>query len=114
MAPGFYKENCADRKECEEKYPWGLEDYDIISTIEKNYLSNFYNEHIYAFNPTNDLYSDGYDWTKDKSEDELEISENYALDIMWKTQELKHLNPMKWNAERVEVIKHDVEEDTNK
>ena len=56
----------------------------------------------------------GYDWTKDKSEDELEISENYALDIMWKTQELKHLNPMKWNAERVEVIKHDVEEDTNK
>lgn len=64
MAPDFYKENCVDRKECEEKYSWGLEDYDILDTIETNYLSDFYNDQIYAFNPTNDLYSEGYDWTK--------------------------------------------------
>ena len=63
MAPAFYKENYADRKECEEENPWGLEDYDIIDTIEKNWLSGFYRDQIYAFDPSEDSYADGYDWT---------------------------------------------------
>lgn len=63
MAPAFYKENYADRKECEDENPWGLEDYDIIDTIEKNWLSGFYKNQIYAFDPSEDSYADGYDWT---------------------------------------------------
>lgn len=35
MAPIFYKENYANRKECEIENSWTLEDYDIIATIEK-------------------------------------------------------------------------------
>ena len=46
MTPGFYKK-FADRKECEEEASWALEDYDIIETIEKNYLSGFYGNQRY-------------------------------------------------------------------
>lgn len=67
MAPVFYKENYADRKECEED-SWSLEDYDIIDTIEKNWLSGFYKNQIYAFDPSDDLYSDGCDWTVEYDE----------------------------------------------
>ena len=35
MAPIFYKDNYANRKECEIENSWTLEDYDIIATIEK-------------------------------------------------------------------------------
>ena len=94
MAPSFYKENCADRKECEEKYSWGLEDYDIISTIEKNYLSDFYNEHIYAFNPANDLYSDGYDWTKEYDESKAKVK---IPDVMFKALEGEILENPGWD-----------------
>ncbi len=71
MAPAFYKENYANRKECEEENPWSLEDYDIIDTIEKNYLSDFYTEQLYAFHPTDDVYSGGYDWTKEYDESKV-------------------------------------------
>ena len=64
MAPAFYKKHYADRKECEEENSWSLEDYDILDTIEKNYLSNFYKKQVYAFNPVKDPYSDGYNWTE--------------------------------------------------
>ena len=50
-------------EEFEEEAFWALEDYDIIQTIEKNYLSGFYGNQKYAFDPANDEYSDHYDWT---------------------------------------------------
>ena len=59
MAPGFYKK-FADREECKEEAFWALEDYDIIQTIEKNYLSGFYGNQKYAFDPANDEYRDYY------------------------------------------------------
>ena len=68
MAPAFYKENYADRKECEEENPWSLEDYDIIDAIEKNWLSGLYENQIYAFDPSDDFYSDGYDRTAEYDE----------------------------------------------
>lgn len=94
MTPSFLKENCADRKECEENYSWALEDYDIISTIEKNYLSDFYNEHIYAFNPANDLYSDGYDWTKEYDESKAKVK---IPDVMFKALEGETLEHPDWD-----------------
>lgn len=71
MAPIFYKNNYADKKECEKENPYDLEDYNIIETIEKNYISNFYKDHVYAFNPHNDLYSKGYDWTDSYDENKV-------------------------------------------
>lgn len=71
MAPVFYKENYADRKEYEAENSWSLEDFDIIAAIEKNFLSGFYNEQLYAFNPTNDFYSDGYNWTHGYDENKV-------------------------------------------
>lgn len=94
MTPSFLKENCTDRKECEENYSWALEDYDIISTIEKNYLSDFYNEHIYAFNPANDLYSDGYDWTKEYDESKAKVK---IPDVMFKALEGETLEHPDWD-----------------
>lgn len=81
MAPAFYKENYADRKECEEENSWSLEDYDIIDTIEKNYLSDFYREQLYAFNPTDDSYSGGYNWTAEYDEDRAKVK---IPDVMFK------------------------------
>lgn len=72
MEPGFYKK-FADREECEEEAFWALEDYDIIQTIEKNYLSGFYRNQKYAFDPTNDEYSDHYDWTSEYEEEEAKV-----------------------------------------
>lgn len=63
MGPGFFKENYADRKECEEKDSWDLEDYDLIDTIEKNYVSGFYKTQVFAFDPANDPYGGGINWT---------------------------------------------------
>ena len=73
MAPAFYKENYADRKECEEENPWSLEDYDIIDAIEKNWLSGLYENQIYAFDPSDDFYSDGYDWTAEYDESRAKV-----------------------------------------
>ena len=72
MAPGFYKK-FADREECKEEAFWALEDYDIIQTIEKNYLSGFYGNQKYAFDPANDEYSDHYDWTSEYEEEEAKV-----------------------------------------
>ena len=72
MEPRFYKK-FADREECEEEASWALEDYDIIQTIEKNYLSGFYGNQKYAFDPTNDEYSDHYDWTSEYEEEEAKV-----------------------------------------
>lgn len=72
MAPGFYKK-FADRKECEAESSWALEDYDIIETIENNYLSGFYGNQRYAFDPANDEYRDHYDWTSEYEEEEAKV-----------------------------------------
>lgn len=79
MAPIFYKENYANRKECEIENSWTLEDYDIIATIEKNYISDYYKEQIYGFNPKKDLYSEGYDWTERYDENKVKSKIPYKL-----------------------------------
>ena len=69
MNPQFFKKY-KDRKECEENDSWALEDFDIVETLEKNYISGFYKNQKYAFNPKNDVYS-GCDWTNEVDEDEM-------------------------------------------
>ncbi|WP_349763978.1 DUF4274 domain-containing protein [Fusobacterium sp. SYSU M8D902] len=59
-----------DREEWEENDSWALEDFDIVETLEKNYISGFYKNQKYAFNPKNDVYS-GYDWTKEVDESDM-------------------------------------------
>lgn len=63
MNPQFFKKY-KDREECEKDGSWILEDFDIVETLEKNYLSGFYKNQKYAFNPKNDQYN-GYDWTNE-------------------------------------------------
>ena len=69
MNPQFFKKY-ENREECEEEGGWVLEDFDIVETLEKNYISGFYKNQKYAFNPKNDEYS-GYDWTKEVDKDEM-------------------------------------------
>src|SRR3712207_6781459 len=40
MDPQFFK-NYENRRECEEEDNWALEDFDIVETLEKNYISGF-------------------------------------------------------------------------
>lgn len=60
-----------------------------------------------------------YRYTKNEDEaiyiDDLPviITEEYALNSLWKLQEFKHLNPMKWNGVKSEVMENDVEENSN-
>jgi hypothetical protein len=70
MNPQFFKKY-KDRKECEEDDSWALEDYDIVETLEKNYISGFYKNQKYAFDPKSDPYNSGYDWTEEVDEDEM-------------------------------------------
>ena len=69
MSPAYYKQ-FADRTECEQKASWAVEDYDIIDTIERNWLSDFYQNQLYAFDPKNDFYNFDCDWTKECEENE--------------------------------------------
>lgn len=69
MNPQYFKKY-KDRKECEKDDGWILEDFDIVETLEKNYISGFYKNQKYAFNPKNDVYS-GYDWTKEVDESDM-------------------------------------------
>ena len=69
MNPQFFKKY-ENRKDCKKKDSWLLEDYDIVETLEKNYISGFYKNQKYAFDPKNDIYS-GYDWTNEVDEDEM-------------------------------------------
>ncbi len=69
MNPAYYKQ-FASREECEQKASWAVEEYDIIALTEKNYCSDFYRNQSYAFDPENDFYNSGYDWTKEYEENE--------------------------------------------
>lgn len=69
MNPAYYKQ-FASRAECEQKASWAVEEYDIIALTEKNYCSDFYRNQSYAFDPENDFYNSGYDWTKEYEENE--------------------------------------------
>lgn len=71
MNPQFFKKY-KDREECEEEGDWVLEDFDIVETLEKNYILGFYKNQKYAFDPKNDVYS-GYDWTNEVDEDEMKV-----------------------------------------
>lgn len=59
MNPQEFKQY-ENREDCKKKDSWLLEDYDIVETLEKNYISGFYKNQKYAFDPKNDIYS-GYD-----------------------------------------------------
>ena len=39
--------------------------------MEKNYLSGFYKNQKYAFDPKNDPYNSDYDWTEEVNDDEM-------------------------------------------
>ena len=69
MNPQEFKQY-ENREDCKKKDSWLLEDYDIVETLEKNYISGFYKNQKYAFDPKNDIYS-GYDWTNEVDEDEM-------------------------------------------
>lgn len=70
MNPQFFKKY-NDRDECEEENSWALEDFDIVETLEKNYISGFYKNQKYAFDPKNDPYNSDYDWTEEIDEEEM-------------------------------------------
>lgn len=70
MNPQFFKKY-KSREECEEDGSWVLEDFDIVETLEKNYISGFYKNQKYAFSPKSDVYNSGYDWTKEVDEAEM-------------------------------------------
>ena len=72
MSPTFCK-NFSNRKECEENESWYLEDYDIINNIEKNWIADFYKNQVYAFNPSNDVYCGGYDWTSEYDKNKVKV-----------------------------------------
>ena len=46
MNPQFFKKY-ENRKECEEEDSWALEDFDIVETLEKNYISGYYKNQKY-------------------------------------------------------------------
>ena len=94
IATAFYKEHYADRKECEEENSWSLEDYDILDTIEKNYLSNFYKKQVYAFNPVKDSYSDGYNWTEGYDENKVKSK---IPEILFKALDGELLEAPNWD-----------------
>ena len=80
MNPQEFKQY-ENREDCKKKDSWLLEDYDIVETLEKNYISGFYKNQKYAFNPKNDVYS-GYDWTEgefDEEEMKTEIPEEMYI-----------------------------------
>lgn len=64
MDPQFFKKY-ENRKECAEEGSWALEDFDIVETLEKNYISGYYKNQKYAFDPKNDPYNSDYDWTEE-------------------------------------------------
>ena len=70
MNPQFFKKY-ENREECEEEGGWVLEDYDIVEILEKNYISGFYKNQKYAFDPKNDPYNSDYDWTEEVEEEEM-------------------------------------------
>lgn len=70
MNPQFFKKY-NDRNECEEEDSWALEDFDIVESLEKNYISGFYKNQKYAFDPKNDPYNSDYDWTEEIDEEEM-------------------------------------------
>ena len=70
MNPQFFKKY-ENRKECEEEDSWALEDFDIVETLEKNYISGYYKNQKYAFDPKNDPYNSDYDWTEEVDEEEM-------------------------------------------
>lgn len=72
MAPDFSKQY-ATREDCESAASWYLEDYDIIQSIERNYLSGFYKDQRYAFDPRHDVYQNGHDWTADLTTENFKV-----------------------------------------
>ena len=56
MNPQFFKKY-ENRKEFKEEDSWALEDFDIVETLEKNYISGYYKNQKYAFDPKNDPYN---------------------------------------------------------
>ena len=82
MNPQFFKKY-ENRRECEEEDNWALEDFDIVETLEKNYISGFYKNQKYAFDPKNDPYNSDYDWTEEVDEKEMkrEIPKEMYMDL---------------------------------
>lgn len=70
MDPQFFKKY-ENRKECAEEGSWALEDFDIVETLEKNYISGYYKNQKYAFDPKNDPYNSDYDCTEEVGVEEM-------------------------------------------
>ena len=45
-----------------------IDDYDLFVKLEKLYISGYYQEQNIAFDPANDIYDNGYNWTTQSSD----------------------------------------------
>ena len=55
-----YAKQYADRDEAIKNWAWGIDNFDIVEEVEKLFVSDFYKNHQFAFDPTND---NGMNWT---------------------------------------------------
>ena len=43
----------------------------MLKLLKKNYISGYYKNQKYAFDPKNDPYNSDYDWTEEVDEEEM-------------------------------------------
>lgn len=74
----------ADREDMIKKSAWDAERFDLIEQLEERYLSGFYKNQVFAYDPTND--NGGYDWTK---EDWGELKRELPSEMLQKLDGIK-------------------------
>ena len=53
----------ACREDLMQESPWDAERFDMIEQLEDKYMSGFYKNQLFVYDPTNDSHD--YDWTKE-------------------------------------------------
>ncbi|RJF72763.1 DUF4274 domain-containing protein [Deinococcus cavernae] len=72
-----------------EEAAWGEEDYNIVRTVEQNYLKGFYKKVEFGFDPRSDRIMD-YDWVAGQGAN----SETNIPAMMYEAIERPQLDPM--------------------
>ena len=57
-----YQKQFANRDEALKECTWGINEFDLVEETESLFLSGFYQNHQFAFDPSNDR---GINWTKE-------------------------------------------------